>query len=98
MALHHIAWLRFDPAVGSDRIDEHLRACRTLPTKIPVVRRLICGPNRTMRRADGFTHGIIVTVPSLDALAQYLDHPAHVPVAQQLVADLAELRVMDLEA
>jgi hypothetical protein len=97
MALHHIAWLRFKPDVGADRIDEHLRACRALVDQVPVVHQLVCGPNRT-RRADGFTHGIIVTVPDLETLPLYLEHPAHVPVAERLVADLEDLRVMDLQA
>jgi hypothetical protein len=98
MAVHHIAWLRFNPAVSADRINEHMRACRALPERIPLVDRLICGPNRNLHRSDGFTHGIIVTVPNLDAVSAYLNHPAHVPVAEALVADLADLRVMDLEA
>jgi hypothetical protein len=53
------------------------------------------GPN-TSNRALGLTHGIVVTLPDAASLSQYLEHPAHVPVAQALVADVAELRVMDL--
>jgi hypothetical protein len=38
-----------------------------------------------------------VSLPNRDALPAYLDHPEHVPVAEALVADVAELRVMDVE-
>jgi hypothetical protein len=38
-----------------------------------------------------------VSLPDQDALAAYLEHPEHVPVAQALVADVAELRVIDVE-
>jgi hypothetical protein len=95
--LHHIVWLQFFSHVSAESIDEHLQSCRRLPEQIPIVQQLVCGPNRTMRRAAGFTHGIIVTLPDLDSLSQYLEHPAHVPVAERLLADVADIRVMDLE-
>lgn len=95
MALLHIAWLRFHEGVPSARIEQHFIACRALVGKVPVVQALQCGPN-TSNRAGGFTHGIVVTLPDAAALPRYLEHPAHVPVAEALVADVAELRVMDL--
>jgi hypothetical protein len=63
---------------------------------VPVVFDLKCGPNRS-DRASGLTHGIVVMLPNREALPAYLEHPAHVPVANALKADVAELRVMDLE-
>jgi hypothetical protein len=57
---------------------------------------LECGANFT-DRSGGFTHGIIVSVAGRAALSEYLMHPAHVPVAEALKADLADLRVMDIE-
>jgi hypothetical protein len=95
MPLLHIAWFRFKDGVAADRIERHLAACRALPNQVPVVRDLQCGPN-TSNRAGGLTHGIVVTLPDAAALPDYLEHPAHVPVANALVADIAELRVMDL--
>jgi hypothetical protein len=38
-----------------------------------------------------------VSLPDRDALPAYLDHPEHAPVAEALVADVAQLRVMDVE-
>lgn len=95
MPLRHVAWLRFKEGVSSERIEGHLAACRALVGRVPVVERLECGPNLS-DRAGGFTHGIIVSLPDADALPAYLEHPAHVPVAEALVADVAELRVMDV--
>ena len=96
MALLHVAWFRFKPDVDPSRINHHLAACRTLKGKVPVVLDLQCGANLS-DRSGGFTHGIVVTLPDHGALPAYLDHPAHVPVATALVADVAELRVMDLQ-
>lgn len=95
MAFLHIAWFRFNKGVSPERIEQHLAACRALVGKVPVVNNLQCGPN-TSDRAGGLTHGIVVTLPDAASLPKYLEHPAHVPVAQGLVADVAELRVMDL--
>ena len=92
----HIAWLRFKDDVGSERIEEHLAACRSLPAKVPVVIDLRCGPNFT-DRAGGFTHGIVVTLPNPEAISAYMEHPEHVKVVEPLREDVADLRVMDIQ-
>ncbi len=96
MAVRHVAWLKFKNGVSPERIEQHLAACRSLVGRVPVVQNLECGPNLT-DRAGGFTHCIIVFLPDRDALPAYLEHPEHVPVAEALVADVAELRVMDVQ-
>lgn len=96
MTALHIAWFRFKDGVGSERIEQHLAACRGLVGSVPAVLNLQCGANYT-NRAGRMTHGIIVTLPNREALPAYLDHPAHVPVATALKADIAELRIMDIE-
>jgi hypothetical protein len=95
MPIRHIAWLKFNPGVSAETIQQHLTAVRSLRTTIPVFN-IECGPNLT-DRAGGFTHGIIVSVSDRGALAAYLAHPSHIPVADALKADLADLRVMDIE-
>jgi hypothetical protein len=96
MTLKHVAWLKFNDGVTPEQIERHLEACRGLVAKVPGLDNLECGPNTT-DRASGFTHGIIVTVADRAALEAYLSHPAHIPVAEALVEDVAELRVMDIE-
>ena len=96
MALRHVAWLRFKDGVSPERIEGHMAACRLLVGRVPVLENLECGQNLT-DRSGGFTHCIIASLPDRDALPAYLDHPEHVPVAEALVADVAELRVMDVE-
>jgi hypothetical protein len=96
MPLRHVAWLRFKAGVSPERIDDHMAACRLLVDRVPVLENLECGPNLT-DRSGGFTHCIIASLPDRDALSAYLDHPDHAPVAEALVADVAELRVMDVD-
>ena len=78
------------------RIDEHMRAVRTLVDLVPAVSAIDCGKSYT-DRAGGLTHCILVTLPDRASLPRYLEHPAHVPIAEALVGDIAELRVMDLD-
>ena len=96
MTAKHIAWFRFKDGVTDDRIDEHMRAVRSLADLVPVVTTIECDRSYT-DRAGGLTHCIIVTLPDRASLPQYLEHPAHVPIADALVSDIAELRVMDLD-
>ena len=96
MTAKHVAWFRFNDGVSNDRIDEHMRAVRALVDVVPVVTAIECGKSYT-DRAGGLTHCIIVTLPDRASLPQYLEHPGHVPVAEALVSDIAELRVMDLD-
>ena len=96
MTAKHIAWFRFKDGVTDERAEEHLAAVRTLASLVPAVTTIECGKSYT-DRAGGLTHCIIVTLPDRESLPRYLEHPAHVPIAEALVADIAELRVMDLD-
>ena len=96
MTAKHVAWFSFKDGVSDDRIEEHMRAVRTLLDLVPVVSGVECGRSYT-DRAGGLTHCIIVTLPDRESLSRYLEHPAHVPIAEALVGDIAELRVMDLD-
>jgi Stress responsive A/B Barrel Domain len=92
----HIAWMRFKDGVTDAQIERHLAACRKLPGKVPVMIDLQCGPNFT-HRAAGYTHGIVVTLPSPDSISAYLEHPEHVKVVEPLREDVADLLVMDIQ-
>jgi hypothetical protein len=96
MTAKHIAWFSFKEGITDNRIDEHLRAVGALADLVPVVSTIECGKSYT-DRAGGLTHCIIVTLPGRADLPTYLGHPAHVPVVEALVADVAELRVIDLD-
>ncbi len=96
MTAKHIAWFRFKDDVPDERVEGHMQAVRSLAELVPAVDAIECGRSYT-DRAAGLTHCIIVTLPDRASLPLYLEHPAHVPIAEALVADIAELRVMDLD-
>jgi stress responsive alpha/beta barrel protein len=96
MTAKHIAWFRFKEGIHEQRIARHMTAVRSLANLVPEVLSVECGASYT-DRAGGLTHCIVVTLPDRSALPRYLEHPDHVPIAEALVADIAELRVMDLD-
>ncbi len=95
MAVEHMVWMKFKPGVSEKRIAEHLAGLEGLADKIDVIKSLKVGANFT-DRAQGFTHGLIVTFNCRGCLTTYLEHPDHVAVAGPLKAD-AELMAMDVE-
>jgi Stress responsive A/B Barrel Domain len=96
MTAKHIAWFRFKEGIDEQRIAGHMAAVRSLVELVPDVLSIECGASYT-NRAGGLTHCIVVTLPDRSALPRYLEHPDHVPIAEALVADISELRVMDLD-
>jgi hypothetical protein len=96
MSAKHIAWFRFKEGIDEERIAHHMAAVRSLADLVPEVLAIECGASYT-DRAGGLTHCIVVSLPDRSALPRYLEHPDHVPIAEALVADIAELRVMDLD-
>jgi hypothetical protein len=96
MTAKHIAWFRFKEGIDEGRIARHMAAVRSLADLVPDVLSVECGASYT-DRAGGLTHCIVVSLPDRGALPRYLEHRDHVPIAEALVADIAELRVMDLD-
>lgn len=95
MAVDHMVWIKFNEGVGPERIREHLDNLGNMKGIVPAIKEVRIGENFT-DRSGGFTHGLIVTVESREALPEYLNHPHHVEVATPLKED-AELRAMDIE-
>ena len=95
MPVQHIVWLKFNDGVDQDRIDEHMAALSTLGDQVPGITELSLGESFT-DRAQGFTHGLIVTLRDKAALEGYATHPYHVEVAGALRAD-ATLMALDYE-
>ncbi|MAX24866.1 MAG: stress protein [Phycisphaeraceae bacterium] len=95
MPVQHMVWIKFREEITEARQEEHLAGLRSLESKIPGILHLSVGKNFT-DRAQGFTHGLLVTLQSKEALEVYAPHPEHVAVAGPLRED-AVLMAMDFE-
>ena len=75
MALEHMVWLTPKTGVGKDKMEEILESIRAL-THIPGVLSISAGKNIT-DRANGATHGVLVTLERAADLPAYINHPDH---------------------
>jgi len=95
MPVNHLVWLKFAADVPAERVEAHLTALQDLRSQVPGVLDLNLGTNFT-QRANGFTHGLVVTLRDKAALVDYAVHPRHVEVARALRED-AEILALDYE-
>ena len=82
MAIEHMVWLTPKTGVSDAKMEEILASIRAL-THVPGVMAISAGGNIT-DRANGATHGVLVTLESADDLSGYLGHPDHQAVGAVL--------------
>ncbi|MFM1603282.1 MAG: Dabb family protein [Porticoccaceae bacterium] len=95
MPLQHIVWLKKKDYCSQQQMQVLLDEVCSLANVISEIQSVNSGINIT-DRADGFSHGIIVTVADQRALQAYISHPAHIAVGKKLVKN-ADILAMDFE-
>jgi redox-regulated HSP33 family molecular chaperone len=88
-------WLKKKDYCSQQQMQVLLDEVCSLANVISEIQSVNSGINIT-DRADGFSHGIIVTVADQRALQAYISHPAHVAVGKKLVKN-ADILAMDFE-
>ena len=94
MALEHMVWLTPKAGVSEEKMEEILQSIRVL-THLPGVVAISAGRNIT-DRANGATHGVLVTLNEASDLPLYLDHPDHQAVGLVL-REHCEVLALDYE-
>ena len=94
MALEHMVWLTPKAGVSDDKMAEILASISAL-THIPGVLSISAGQNVT-DRANGATHGVLVTLERADDLPAYLNHPDH-QAAGVVLREHCEVLALDYE-
>ena len=95
MSLQHIVWLKKKDDCSQQQMQVLLEEVCSLTNVISQIQSINSGTNIT-DRADGYTHGIIVTVADQQALEAYISHPAHVAIGKKLIKN-ADILAMDYE-
>lgn len=96
MSVEHMVWFKFMPEVKDTQIQSIMDQLAALAEVIPGIEALKCGKNFT-DRAQGHTHGLIVTLESPKALEIYGPHPEHQKVVAQLKQTCDSIIAMDFE-
>ena len=94
MALEHMVWLPPRAGVSEDKMREIIHSILAL-TQLPGVVTISAGKNIT-DRANGATHGVLVTLESPEYLPQYLNHSDHQAVGVTL-REHCEVLALDYE-
>tara|TARA_R110002126_G_scaffold291767_1_gene457187 strand:+ start:3780 stop:4094 length:315 start_codon:yes stop_codon:yes gene_type:complete len=101
--IRHVALFRFSNGMPEKILDALLQRFCNLKGTVAGLLSVHVGTNCSPEALDkGFRHGIIMDFESIGDLKQYLSHPLHVPIAEDLIKCLAtgladDIVVFDLE-
>lgn len=84
--LHHTVLIRWKPATTPEAQCALAGKLLALKGIVPEVRAIHTGPNRDPDGRTEWPFVLLVVVDDADALRRYIDHPAHLAVARELVA------------
>lgn len=95
--IHHTVLIRWKPSTSAERQQELAGKLGALKGVIPEIRAIATGPNLDPDGAKEWPFVLEVQVDDLAALKRYIDHPAHVAVAQELREARDARLAIDLE-
>jgi len=76
--LRHVVLFKFKEDLGEAKVNEVVKAFAALEGKIDQISDFEWGTDVSVEnKADGFTHGFVVTFASEKGRDEYLPHPAH---------------------
>ena len=94
MPVQHIVWMTLRDRQEQEAMREVLEGIESLRS-LPGVLAINVGENFT-DRAQGSTHGAVITLASREALDAYISHPDHQRVGAQIRA-ICDLLALDYE-
>ncbi|MGA2033032.1 MAG: Dabb family protein [Thermoguttaceae bacterium] len=97
--VRHIVLFQFKEGTTPEQVKAIENAFRALPQKIPLVAGFEWGTNMSPEnRAQGFTHGFLLTFKTPADRDAYLPHPAHKAFGKLLGPHLEKVLVFDFVA
>eukprot|EP00746_Dinoflagellata_sp_MGD_P004443 gnl/MRDRNA2_/MRDRNA2_108571_c0_seq1.p1 gnl/MRDRNA2_/MRDRNA2_108571_c0~~gnl/MRDRNA2_/MRDRNA2_108571_c0_seq1.p1 ORF type:complete len:106 (+),score=21.78 gnl/MRDRNA2_/MRDRNA2_108571_c0_seq1:48-365(+) len=98
MPVQHVVYFKWKEGTSKDRIENAMKALRSMKSTVPVVQELVVGETFKHERAKGYTHCLIATLANKEDLPVYAEHPAHKEVGTTAVAPILEdVIVLDFE-
>ena len=94
MAIQHLVWLKQKQHVTDEEMSDLLKKIRQL-SSLEGVLSITAGTNFT-DRANGYTHGVSVTLDSRSALESYISSPEHQALGDSIRA-LCDLLALDYD-
>ncbi|KAK1298909.1 putative protein Pop3 [Acorus calamus] len=92
----HVLLARFKEDVTPDRIDQLIKGYANLVSLIQPMKSFHWGTDVSMENMhQGFTHVFESTFESMEGIAEYVAHPAHVEFANEFLPTLEKVIVID---
>ncbi|KAK1299142.1 putative protein Pop3 [Acorus calamus] len=92
----HVLLARFKEDVTPDRIDQLIKGYANLVSLIQPMKSFHWGTDVSMENMhQGFTHVFESTFESVEGIAEYVAHPAHVEFANEFLPTLEKVIVID---
>ncbi len=97
--LRHVVLFKFKDEVTKEQVQEVVDAFSDLPGKIDAIVDFECGTDVSVEgKADGFTHGFVVTFKDEAGRSIYLPHPAHQEFVKLVGPRVDKVLVFDFKA
>jgi len=94
--IRHVALFRWAEGVTPAQVDEIVEALEALPAQIPTIRSYVVGPDLGLGPGR-WDFAVFATFDDAEGYQAYMDHPAHVRVAEELIvpirADRAHIQI-----
>ncbi|CAJ2649993.1 stress-response A/B barrel domain-containing protein HS1-like [Trifolium pratense] len=92
----HIVLAKFKDEFSEQQIEEQIKGYANLVNLIPQMKSLHWGKDISAENLhQGFTHVFESTFESVEAIAEYVAHPAHVEYANLFLSSLEKVIVID---
>ncbi|CAL0330228.1 unnamed protein product [Lupinus luteus] len=92
----HIVLAKFKDDIAPQEIDQFIKAYANLVNLVPPMKSFHWGKDVSAENLhQGFTHVFESTFESVEAVAEYVAHPAHVEYANSLLPKLEKVVILD---
>ncbi|KAF9621402.1 hypothetical protein IFM89_020924 [Coptis chinensis] len=92
----HVLMAKFKDEITQDQIDQLIKGYANLVTLIEPMKSFHWGKDVSVENLHlGFTHVFESTFESLEGVAEYISHPAHVEFANEFLTALDKVLVID---
>lgn len=93
--LHRLFLVKYKPEVTQAQIDENVQAFYSLKEKVPGMVDVMFAQDANLNREKQFTHVMILSFNSEEAMKAYEEHPIHKGIAETGPAMLETFFMMD---
>uniref|UniRef100_A0A0E0JJI9 Stress-response A/B barrel domain-containing protein n=1 Tax=Oryza punctata TaxID=4537 RepID=A0A0E0JJI9_ORYPU len=92
----HILLARFNEDVAPERLDQLIRGYAGLVDLVPSMKAFHWGTDVSIENMhQGFTHVFESTFESTEGVKEYIEHPAHVEFAKEILPAMEKILIID---